>query len=248
MPLTEHIAVALAVVGSGAGAEEVPLVVAGHLGSTDICFGQQRGAGLPGTEVVLGHFAQRVIGIGNAGERRVDVAASSAITEDRLRCQESAGRNANAFVFYGCRAGFFGLLGGGLLRGHGGLEDFVASLQVADRGVEGNGGGLHFGGGIDRFGCLGAGFRCASVGGRRGFARFVNLAVALGELLLQHLKLFLLGLQSLAKLFQLCRDGCIGALSLLSRFGLRRLSPFGRLRVGVFRSIGKSSSGNEEHR
>ena len=135
-----------------------------------------------------------------------------------------------------------------MLLGHGGLEDFVAGLQVADGGVEGNGCGLHFGGGVHRLGSLGAGFRSASVGGRRGFARFVNLAVALGELLLQHLELFLLGLQSLAKLFQLCRDGCIGVLSLLGRFGLRRLSPFGRLRVGVFRSIGKSSSGNEEHR
>ena len=139
-------------------------------------------------------------------------------------------------------------MGGGLLRGHGGLEGFVAGLQVADRGVEGNGGGLHLGGRVHRFDSLGAGIRRTSVGGRRSFARFVNLTVALGEFLLQQLELLLLGLQGLTKLFQLCRDGCIGVLSLAGRFGLRRWSPLGRLCVGVFRSIGKSSSGNEEQR
>ena len=78
--------------------------------------------------------------------------------------------------------------------------------------------------------------------------RFVDLAVALGELFLEQLKLLLLRLQSLAKLFKPGRDGCIGLLSFLGRFRFGRLSRFGRLRIGVLRRISKSSSCNKEYR
>src|ERR1700682_1815235 len=53
LPLAEDIAVALAVVGSGAGPEEIAFVVASHLGAANRGLGQQREAGLPGGEVVL---------------------------------------------------------------------------------------------------------------------------------------------------------------------------------------------------
>ena len=111
--------------------------------------------------------------------------------------------------------------------GPGGLEDFAAGLQIADRGMERNCGGLHFGAGIHGLGRFGARLARTGIGRRCRFACFVDLAVALDELLLQHLQLLLLRLQCLAELFELCRDGCIGVL------GLRRLS-LGRLRIGVF--------------
>jgi len=109
------------------------------------------------------------------------------------------------------------------------FEDFVAGLQVTDRRVERN--AVDFTSAVLLYGLGGSGarFGCASVSRRRRFASFVDLAVALGEFLLQHLKLLLLRLQSLAKLFELRRDGCIGALSLLGRLGFRRLSRCGRL-------------------
>jgi len=81
LPLAEDIAVALAVVGSGAGPEEIAFIVASHLGAANRGFGQQREAGLPGGEVVLCHFAQRVTRVRNAVKWRVDVAAGSALAE-----------------------------------------------------------------------------------------------------------------------------------------------------------------------
>src|SRR6266849_225963 len=196
LPLAKHIAVALAVVGGGAGTEEIPFIIAAHLGAANRGLGQQRGAGLPGSEVVLGHLAQCVVGIRNSGEWCVDVAAGGAIAENRFGRDEAAGCNADALILDGGGAGFIGLFRFRLFRGHGGLEDFVAGLQVADGGVERNGSRPHFRGGVYRFDGFGAGFGCTSVGRRGRFARLVDLAVALGELLLQHLKLFLLRLQS----------------------------------------------------
>src|SRR5205807_5568567 len=117
---------------------------------------------------------QRVAGEGDAVKLSVDVRGLRALAINRFRSDEAPRRETDTLVLDRWGTGFLRVLGVGLLLGHGGLEDFVAGLQVADRGIEGRGGGLHFSSGIDRLGSLGAGFRSASVGGRRSFARFVN--------------------------------------------------------------------------
>ncbi len=207
-----------------------------------------RVAGLASREDVLGNFTQRVARIGDAVKLSVDVGTLGTLAISRFSSDEATRCKTDALVLDRGRAGFLRLFGFGLLRGHGGLEDLVAGLQVADRGVERNRGGLHFGGGVHGFGGFGGRFGCTGVGRCRRFARFIDLAVAFGELLLQRLELLLLRLQGLAELLKLGRDGRIGLLSLFGRLGLRRVSRIGRLRIGVLPRIGNSSSGNEEQR
>jgi len=64
LALPENIAVALTIVGGGAGAEEVHFEVAGELSAADLGLGQHGGAGLASGENVFGNFAERVAGEG----------------------------------------------------------------------------------------------------------------------------------------------------------------------------------------
>ena len=105
--------------------------------------------------------------------------------KSRCGLHEAAWRDVDALVLDRARAFFSRLLGFGLLRGNGRLEDFVAGLQVADGGLQRNGRRLHFSRRIYGFGGFGARFGCTSVGCRSRFPRLVNLAIALGQLFLQ---------------------------------------------------------------
>src|SRR5262249_47535 len=75
LPLAEHVAVALPVVGGDARSEEVALVVAAHLCIADFRVDEQSQPRLAGGEVVLAHLRQSRTRIGNTRKRGVDVGA-----------------------------------------------------------------------------------------------------------------------------------------------------------------------------
>src|SRR5256886_16921733 len=68
LALPENVAVALTIVGGGAGAEEVHFEVAGELGGSNLRLGQHGGAGLASRENIFGYFAERVAGEGDSIE------------------------------------------------------------------------------------------------------------------------------------------------------------------------------------
>src|SRR4029077_520070 len=179
LPLTEDIAVGLAVVGSGAGTEEIRFEVAGTLGAANLSVHEHREAGLPCGKVALGYLAESVSRIRDIGERSVDVGALSMGARDRFRRDETAGCNVDALILNRCRTSLFSFLGLGLFGGHGGLESRVTGLQIAYGGIERNSSGLHFSGGVYRLGGFGARFGCARVCRCRRLTRLVNLTIAL---------------------------------------------------------------------
>ena len=235
LALAEHITVALPVVGGRPGAQEIRFVIPADLGAGQFSFYQQAHAAVPSREIQLRNFTEGVPRIGNARQRRVDVGAGRAAAEDSRRIQEASGRDIDALVLDRTRPFFRGFLRLGLFFGHRRLEHLIAGLQVADRGIQRRCRGFDFRRRIDGLAGLGAGFGRAGVGGGSGLTGPVDLPVALGKLFLQQLKLFLLGLQSLPELFDLGRNGRVGFLGFLRRFGLGRLRRLGRFRVGVFR-------------
>src|SRR5215813_10196948 len=85
LPLTEDIAIALAVIGSGTGAEEIGFHVSAQFGVAELAFGQQAQTRLAATEVELGNFGN-VGGVErNTGERRVVIGAGCVCAIDSFR-------------------------------------------------------------------------------------------------------------------------------------------------------------------
>src|SRR5215472_3547766 len=134
-PLAKDIAVALAVVGSYAGAEPIGLIIPSYFRPTHFGFGKQTKAALTSREVVFGDRCQGVSGIRNPGERGVDVATDCSCAEHRFCRHETAGGDSDALILESIRAFFCGLLG--LNCGRRGFENLFAYLEVADRGLRG---------------------------------------------------------------------------------------------------------------
>src|SRR5262249_37761563 len=130
LALAEHVAVALPVVRSGAGTEEVRFVVAGDLGAADLRLREQRRARLPRRAVILRRFVQRIVRIGNSGDWGGDVAAGGAAEEHCFGRDESARRNVDALELDRGWPVFGRLLRVGLLTGHRRLQNLVAGLEV----------------------------------------------------------------------------------------------------------------------
>src|SRR5262249_49768647 len=99
LALAEDIAVALAVVGGNAGAQEVAFVVAGDFPGPNFGFEPKGGAGLARGGGSFAGSAEGGVRIGNAGKGRVDVGSGGAGTRNGCGLDETTGSNADALIF-----------------------------------------------------------------------------------------------------------------------------------------------------
>jgi len=86
----------------------------------------------------------------------------------------------------------------------------------------------------------------AASGSGRRFPSGVDLTIALGEFFFQQSQLFLLGLKSLAQLFNLNSDSGIGLVGRSGFLSLGRLRVVRGLGVGILGRISKRYSGCQE--
>ncbi len=205
-PLAKYVAVALPVVGSYPGAEEISFPVSGQFGVADFAFCKQAKPGLTSRESILANMSQGVPRVRNAVKRCVDVSFIGPLPGHRFCSYEAHRGDADSFVTNRDRA-----LGDGLLRF---LERQrrvgQVVLQVSDLTV----------GGRDNL-LLRRGLRKRRISLLLRLAgrtlsltglllQLLNLAVAGLDLVLQLLNLLLLRTDRLLHLLQPAQNFCVG--------------------------------------